>query len=222
MSRLMVFVLSGKRKSMGRNIICAAALALILGPYIQPVKGHGSDSMPRCGDPNHPYPVGDLNHDCRVDLLDLAVLASHWLECSAPEVDVRVTDVKITIVEFVDGLFTPRQEVEKVRVGDVFYIRVKVTNVGCEKAHVLSHYAWELSPADCVDVIGYDLACLAVHPLVHGESTYLLPFCRSHAFEAKQQGLVTMSIRVVDWMGQTLCESTFPFEITADEDAQDK
>jgi len=37
-------------------------------------------SQPRCGDPNHPYPVADLNRDCRVDLLDLAILASHWLQ----------------------------------------------------------------------------------------------------------------------------------------------
>ncbi len=37
-----------------------------------------------CGDPNHPYPVGDLNQDCRVDLLDLAILASHWMEDNTP------------------------------------------------------------------------------------------------------------------------------------------
>jgi len=42
-------------------------------------------AVPQCGDPNHPYPLGDLNQDCRVDLLDLAVLALHWLECTAPE-----------------------------------------------------------------------------------------------------------------------------------------
>jgi len=38
-----------------------------------------------CGDADHPYPVGDLNHDCRVDFLDLAILAEHWLECTAPQ-----------------------------------------------------------------------------------------------------------------------------------------
>ncbi len=37
-----------------------------------------------CGDAEHPYPVGDLNHDCRVNLLDLAIMASHWLECTGP------------------------------------------------------------------------------------------------------------------------------------------
>jgi len=42
-------------------------------------------ATPQCGDPNHPYPVGDLNGDCHVDLLDLAILALHWLECTAPE-----------------------------------------------------------------------------------------------------------------------------------------
>ena len=42
-------------------------------------------AMPQCGDPNHPYPQGDLNQDCRVDLLDFAAIALHWLECTAPE-----------------------------------------------------------------------------------------------------------------------------------------
>ena len=42
-------------------------------------------AVPQCGDPEHPYPLGDLNQDCRVDLLDLAILALHWLECTAPE-----------------------------------------------------------------------------------------------------------------------------------------
>lgn len=35
-----------------------------------------------CGDYRHPYPPGDVNEDCRVDLADLAVLAEHWLECT--------------------------------------------------------------------------------------------------------------------------------------------
>jgi len=42
-------------------------------------------AVPQCGDPNHPYPLGDLNQDCRVNLLDLAILALHWLECTALE-----------------------------------------------------------------------------------------------------------------------------------------
>jgi hypothetical protein len=35
-----------------------------------------------CGDYKHPYPVGDLNKDCRVDFSDIAVIALHWLECT--------------------------------------------------------------------------------------------------------------------------------------------
>jgi len=42
---------------------------------------------PLCGDPLHPYPVGDLNFDCYVDLRDVALLTLHWLECTAPECD---------------------------------------------------------------------------------------------------------------------------------------
>jgi predicted outer membrane repeat protein len=35
-----------------------------------------------CGDVSHPYPSGDLDHDCRVGFRDLAVLAENWLACS--------------------------------------------------------------------------------------------------------------------------------------------
>ncbi len=41
-------------------------------------------ALPQCGDPNHPYPPGDLNRDCCVDLLDFAIIASYWLENTAP------------------------------------------------------------------------------------------------------------------------------------------
>ncbi len=49
----------------------------IIGYTVQP--------PPQCGDSEHPYPLGDLNQDCRVNLLDLAILALHWLECTALE-----------------------------------------------------------------------------------------------------------------------------------------
>jgi len=45
-------------------------------------------ALPQCGDPEHPYPVGDLNGDCRVNFLDLAKLTLHWLECTAPECEI--------------------------------------------------------------------------------------------------------------------------------------
>jgi len=38
----------------------------------------------QCGDPEHPYPPGDLNHDCVVDLRDLAVIAENWLADNRP------------------------------------------------------------------------------------------------------------------------------------------
>ena len=40
-----------------------------------------------CGDSTHPYPVGDLNHDCRVNLFDMSLLAEHWCQCTDPECD---------------------------------------------------------------------------------------------------------------------------------------
>ena len=40
-----------------------------------------------CGDAEHPYPTGDLNTDCYVDLDDLDVFAGQWLSsgCVAPD-----------------------------------------------------------------------------------------------------------------------------------------
>lgn len=35
-----------------------------------------------CGDYQHPFPAGDINLDCRVNLTDLAVLAENWLVCT--------------------------------------------------------------------------------------------------------------------------------------------
>jgi len=35
-----------------------------------------------CGDYKHPYPVGDINKDCRVDMTDFAMMAGHWLDCT--------------------------------------------------------------------------------------------------------------------------------------------
>lgn len=41
-----------------------------------------------CGDECHPnFLLGDLNHDCAVDLADLAMLASRWMTCTKPECD---------------------------------------------------------------------------------------------------------------------------------------
>jgi len=39
---------------------------------------------PQCGDPNHPYPTGDLNQDCVVNFKDVAVLANNWLADNRP------------------------------------------------------------------------------------------------------------------------------------------
>jgi len=35
-----------------------------------------------CGDYRHPFPAGDVNTDCRVDMGDVAIIAEHWLECT--------------------------------------------------------------------------------------------------------------------------------------------
>jgi len=58
--------------------------------YLQASGGLGayafrvSSPAPECGDLDHPYPTADLNHDCEVNLKDLALLAGHWLESTKP------------------------------------------------------------------------------------------------------------------------------------------
>jgi hypothetical protein len=39
---------------------------------------------PRCGDLDHPYPAGDVNKDCYVNMADLAQMAGTWLTCTDP------------------------------------------------------------------------------------------------------------------------------------------
>ena len=65
--------------------------ALVAGThYVKVVSSTGDYQIsvvspePRCGDLDHPYPVGDVNEDCRVDFADLAEMAANWLECTAP------------------------------------------------------------------------------------------------------------------------------------------
>ncbi|MHC4773137.1 MAG: hypothetical protein ACYS8S_06100 [Planctomycetota bacterium] len=61
--------------------------------WIQYVRFDGVDSpqgaeidavsdVAACGDPTHPHLPGDVNLDCRVDLVDFSMMAENWLECT--------------------------------------------------------------------------------------------------------------------------------------------
>ena len=43
-----------------------------------------ADNEPYCGDENTIYLPGDLNTDCYVNLLDIAILALEWMQCTDP------------------------------------------------------------------------------------------------------------------------------------------
>ena len=74
-------------KIMKKQRIIIAAITLILA-----AAGPAAAAVPQCGDANHPYPVGDLNHDCKVNFLDLAIFAMHWLERVNLEPVVYITE----------------------------------------------------------------------------------------------------------------------------------
>ena len=38
-----------------------------------------------CGDFGHPYPLGDFDNNCRVNMFDFAFFADNWLDCTAPQ-----------------------------------------------------------------------------------------------------------------------------------------
>ena len=56
---------------------------------------------PVCGDAGHPYPIGDLTHDCYVDTQDLVQFAGQWMAvgcagpawCEGADLDHAVNDV---------------------------------------------------------------------------------------------------------------------------------
>jgi hypothetical protein len=157
--------------------------------------------------------AGDINGDCKVDFADLALMAAHWLESNALEVQVQVTDVKIIKGELVEGWFKEIEEAEKLRIGDVFHIIIKVSNLGCQQVNVVNLCSWDLSPQNHVEVIGDSVPCAAAYRLKPGESGYVGPFCPSQAFRAEQGGWVTMSIHVWGQVNSIVCDYTFQFEV---------
>ena len=47
-----------------------------------------------CGDYKHPFPTGDVNQDCTVDVFDILLLADNWLAlCQDAEADAGIGDV---------------------------------------------------------------------------------------------------------------------------------
>lgn len=47
-----------------------------------------------CGDYKHPFPVGDINLDCIVDILDIRLLADNWLNvCQDGQTDAGIADI---------------------------------------------------------------------------------------------------------------------------------
>ena len=133
--------------------------------------------------------------------------------------DIVVTDVRIMSWE--NG-----QEIVAPSVGDLFRIDIEVLNTGPtwdidlleaggETVNVLSLYHWSFSPENRVTFKQGDpgFVCMAYRALGPGDSAWLSPFCRVHAFEAQEAGPVSMDISVGDWMGNNVCQDTFEFTI---------
>ena len=60
-----------------------------------------------CGDYGCPYPEGDINRDCIVDFLDLAILADHWLEsndCGGGSGHVNKISSHVREISIIEGI----------------------------------------------------------------------------------------------------------------------
>jgi predicted secreted protein len=121
----------------------------------------------------------------------------------------EVTDVKIWRGRFVGGVFEKRDQVDKVALGDLFQIKVDVTNRGTTIVNISNLYNWSFSGQGHAEVVGN--FCVGVFPvnLAPGESATLDAFCpASQAFQATQAGWATMDITV-----GSVCHDSFTFEI---------
>jgi hypothetical protein len=117
-------------------------------------------------------------------------------EAGPPACQPEVTNVRIVRLQPVGNSFSEVGEVSKVTVGDVFTIKVEVTNRGSTPVTVTNLYHGTLSGQGDADVVGELCVCLFLQPLQPGESATLEPFCGCHAFQATTAGWVTMDITV--------------------------
>jgi hypothetical protein len=75
-------------KSAGGNGYDLAESGLAWIQYIRiEANGGGPDidavaDVSACGDYKHPFPDGDVNKDCTVDMADFAMMAGNWLKCT--------------------------------------------------------------------------------------------------------------------------------------------
>lgn len=166
------------------------------------------------GPPCETIIAGDINGDCRVDFVDLALLTNHWLETGPPMRRIKVTDVGIMACEIVGGRYRLREEMDRIRVGDSFSIMITLTNYGTQVERFLNCYSWDLSPDDRLRVIGLpNGSCTTLIELHPRESCVLRPFATDHAFQALQVGSATMTIPLRDHNGDLLETYRFAFEV---------
>jgi hypothetical protein len=148
-------------------------------------------------------------YDCALNAREVQALAE-W----TPARGIQITNVQIMRGEFVAGEFQEIEEVDRVQVGDLFQIVVRVSNLGSTTETIGNLYGYEMSGQGRMELTGQP--CVGLYPveLDPGESATLYPFCpQSQAFEAKAAGHVDMDIAVSE-----NCQDTFGFEIASPSD----
>jgi len=63
-------------------ILILSTVILVVGLSSNPA--HALADPNTCGEEGTIYLVGDLNHDCYIDLKDISILAESWLSCTDP------------------------------------------------------------------------------------------------------------------------------------------
>ncbi len=149
-------------------------------------------------------------YDCALNAGEVQAL-TEW----TPARGIQITNVKIVRGEFVGGEFQEIEEVDRVRVGDLFQIVVNVSNLGSTTETVSNLYAYETSGQGRMELAGQPCVGLYLIDLDPGESAALYPFCpQSQAFAARASGHVDMDIIV-----SQDCRDTFGFDIASPSDS---
>jgi hypothetical protein len=129
-------------------------------------------------------------------LIPILTLVSNVLAQSAPTAcQPQITGITLVQLAPSGSGYSEAGPLGSLTVGDLFSLKIVVTNSGAAAVNVGNPYSWsfEAGGTGHVDLVGQPCACASLVPLQPGQSATLTPFC-CQAFKATAAGQVTFDI----------------------------